>query len=806
MASCPLLVLLDDLHWADPDSLGLLGFLCRRLAGWRLAVVATMRPWPSEAQGVAEALSSQGRATTYGLEPLGRCAAYEVLSEAAGRELSEDERGHALEACAGNPFLLAQSGFALRSRSERSAAPAGRDRRLLVSRFGGLSSDVLRLAQVASVVGTRFRPSLVAAVAKVDQSATEGAVRALVTTGLVRELGDGQVEFVHSLFAKALYDDLPETARDQLHGQVMRALMATGADPALAAAHAREGHLMGDRDAVAVLETAGRAALSVGGIASALVDLRAAVDIAGTNASQPQLLTLADTEVAAGNGERAEALCRRLLAAGPEPLGRAQVLTILARAAIVTGRPDEFGKHFEAAAEAAHEDPALEVAILGEAITTLAVMSDPRQVVTWAERARRVLDDHPGMDRTATDVGWANTASVAGDPTAIRTVLDSLADGRLMAAIAGGPPMLAVWTAVAACPVATITERFAESKQIFDAGWSRAQQVGAPMLITAMGIDYADILCRQGRLEDARRLVRSIEEANSGLVAGLSAITALPKALVALETGDSPGAAAECDLLTGALLQHFPDYYPVQRIWLWKLQAELALGAGRTDEATSRADAIRGLAQQAGVVEPCAVPWADTAMAAYFRAGRLDGVEGLVGHLETVSAAWPCRWPRSVAERGRAGLAEVRMEYHEAEDRHHRAIDLLEEVELPLALVRALLGFGTFLRRTGRPTQARAPLGRAIEKAGVCGATRLQSQALAELHASGGRRGRGRSPELSYQEQRTAALAAQGATNAEIAAALSVSTKTVEHYLTSIFAKLGIRSRHELLKRNITEN
>ena len=67
----PLLVLLDDLHWADPDSLGLLGFLCRRLAGWRLTVVATLRPWPIDAQNLADALTAQGHARSYDLEPLG---------------------------------------------------------------------------------------------------------------------------------------------------------------------------------------------------------------------------------------------------------------------------------------------------------------------------------------------------------------------------------------------------------------------------------------------------------------------------------------------------------------------------------------------------------------------------------------------------------------------------------------------------------------------------------------------------------------------------------------------------------------
>jgi len=548
------------------------------------------------------------------------------------------------------------------------------------------------------------------------------------------------------------------------------------------------------------LEAAGRAALAAGGLESALVELRAAADLAGATAPPSLLVTLADTEVAAGNPERAETLCNLLLAAAPEASVRAQVLSVLGRAALATGRTDQFQKCFQTAAVAAHQDPSLEVAVLGEAVAASSVLSNPRQVLTWAEQARRILDEHPGLDRVATDAAWAVTACLTGDPSGAAAVLDALADGRLVSAIASGPPTLAVWTAVAAYHVAMMVERFAESREPFEAGWARAQKVGAPMLITYMGIGYVDVQCRQGRLAEARQLIGSMEDANAELGSGMSVVARLPKAVVALETGDSAGASAECDLLAGTLLHNYPQYYPFFRIWLSKLRAEMALDAGRTDEAGSGADAMRGLAAEAGIVEPCAVPWADTAVAAYLRAGRLDDVEELIRHLDTVSAGWPCRWPRSVAESGRAGLAEARNDYLGAEKHHHLAISLLEEVDLPLALVRALIGYGIFLRRTGRPAQSRAPLGRAVENAHTCGATRLEDQALVQLRASGGRRGRGRGPELSSQEQRTATLAAQGATNAEIAAALAVSVKTVEHYLSSTYAKLGISSRHELPK------
>ena len=578
----------------------------------------------------------------------------------------------------------------------------------------------------------------------------------------------------------------------------MRALLATGAGPALSAAHARASHLFGDADAITVLEAAGRAALSLGGVNSALVDLRAAAAMAGSNATERLLLTLADTELCAGNIERAELVCNQVISASTEPLVRSHMLAVLGRAALATGRPDQFETRFQAAAEAAHDYPQVELAVLGEAVSAASTFLGPRSVLSWAEQARRVLDVHPGMDRTIIDTGWALAACMNGDPAGVDLVLGYLADGRLVAAMADSPPMLAVWTAVAAHAIAMVTERFAESEQAFGSGWSRAQRAGSPQMIMFVGVSHADPQCRQGRLAEARELVKSLDEALIGFEAAVSAVTSLPKAVLALETGDISGAVAQCELLGGTLLRDFLDYYPIQRIWLWKVQAEVALDAGRTGEATARVDAIRDLAQRAGVAEPCVVPWADTAMSVYVRAGRFDDVENLALHLETVSAGWPCRWPRSVAEMCRAALAEAGKQYEKAEGHHRRAVALLDEVELPLARVRALVNYGVFLRHSGRPARARAPLGRAVEVARACGAARLEAQALAQLHACGGRRGKGQGPELSHQERRTAALAARGATNAEIAAALGVSPKTVEHYLTAIYAKLGVRSRRQL--------
>ena len=113
-SQAPHVLFLDDLHWADPDSLGLLAFLVRRLSDSPLGLVATMRPWPNEATALAEELHGKGQAVIERLAG-GDGSAGQVVARAAGRQLSDAELAPLLDSCAGNPLLLEQAGAGLRA-------------------------------------------------------------------------------------------------------------------------------------------------------------------------------------------------------------------------------------------------------------------------------------------------------------------------------------------------------------------------------------------------------------------------------------------------------------------------------------------------------------------------------------------------------------------------------------------------------------------------------------------------------------------------------------------------------------------
>ncbi len=201
--------------------------------------------------------------------------------------------------------------------------------------------------------------------------------------------------------------------------------------------------------------------------------------------------------------------------------------------------------------------------------------------------------------------------------------------------------------------------------------------------------------------------------------------------------------------------------------------------------------------------DPCVVPWAAHALAAHIGCGQGAAARRVIGWLEDAAGSLPCRWPRIAAATGRAWLAAADGEPARAEAEFGAAMALHDEAELPLARIETMLDYGIMLRRLGQPARARPLLAGALRRSEEAGAGWFAGQAAAELALSGGRRQR--SPagpsRLTPAERRVASLAASGQSNQEIALALWISVNTVETHLRRVFAKLGVRSRRQLMTR-----
>jgi DNA-binding CsgD family transcriptional regulator len=313
------------------------------------------------------------------------------------------------------------------------------------------------------------------------------------------------------------------------------------------------------------------------------------------------------------------------------------------------------------------------------------------------------------------------------------------------------------------------------------------------------------------------------------------ALTELPIALDSLSgaklfAGDFATAAAlvqEGKAITEATGSHPTPYGPVL----------LAACQGREPEASQLIEAsTEGVVRRGEGLGLTAIQWASALL--YNGLGRyedaLAAAQRASGHPhdptrvlpELIEAATRCGMPERAAEalealsdttrasgtdwalgieaRSRALLSENEA----AERRYREAIERLARTGVRMELARAHLLYGEWLRRERRRLDAREQLRRAHELFTEFGMEAFGDRARVELEATGEharKRTADTRDDLTPQEAQISRLAADGATNQEIAAQLFISPSTVDYHLRKAFRKLGVKSRHEL-KRHVLQH
>jgi DNA-binding CsgD family transcriptional regulator len=182
------------------------------------------------------------------------------------------------------------------------------------------------------------------------------------------------------------------------------------------------------------------------------------------------------------------------------------------------------------------------------------------------------------------------------------------------------------------------------------------------------------------------------------------------------------------------------------------------------------------------------------------RAGDEDIARRALVRLETRGEASGTPWALGLVARCRALLAQG----DEAERLFREALGHLARTPVTTDVARTKLLYGEWLRRHGRPSDARSQLQQAHELFAAMGASAFAHRAARELGAAGARPRRrtgGDAARLTAQELRVARLAATGATSKEIGAELFLSPRTIDAHLRSVFSKLAITSRRQL--RNV---
>jgi DNA-binding SARP family transcriptional activator/predicted ATPase len=294
----PLLVVVDDLHWADTGSLGLLAFLAAELRATRLAVLATYRDVEVAAgQPLAETLGALARQPVVermALGGLGEAEVARLVATTIGSRPGERLVRAVHERTEGNPFFVTELLRLLQSEGSLAAddavAAARREipvgvREVLQRRLARLPEQTNAVLLIGAVAGRDFDLDLVEAVTQLEEERALDAVEAAVVAGLVVEDEEavGRYRFAHGLVGETIYEQLSRARRARLHARVGTALL----------------ELHGPDDPEHVLELAQHA--------------WAAVPVTGAEAALPYVLAAADHAMARLAYEQAEQQLRRAL-------------------------------------------------------------------------------------------------------------------------------------------------------------------------------------------------------------------------------------------------------------------------------------------------------------------------------------------------------------------------------------------------------------------------------------------------------------------------------------------------------------
>jgi hypothetical protein len=222
----PVVIVLDDLHWADPASLRLLEFAAQHTWFERLLLVGTYRDVEVESPGHPlrpMMMPLLAKATTVTLTGLGRDEVGALMARTAGREPTTELVDEVHRRTGGNPFFVEQTARLWHSGGSLSTVAPG-VREAVRRRLSLLPSPVVRLLTAAAVLGRTFHRQLLAASAAAPVAEVDRLLDQAVTARLVTVLGAGRFAFAHDLVRETLYESLDEAEARRRHAAVVRAV------------------------------------------------------------------------------------------------------------------------------------------------------------------------------------------------------------------------------------------------------------------------------------------------------------------------------------------------------------------------------------------------------------------------------------------------------------------------------------------------------------------------------------------------------------------------------------------------------
>jgi ATP/maltotriose-dependent transcriptional regulator MalT len=814
----PLLLVLDDFHWADSASVELLGALLRRPPGAAVLIALALRP-RQLSERLSAALAPAQRAAALTRIELGTLSPDETR-ELLGETVAAADAGVLYEQSGGNPFYLEQLTRSLDQAAEASSATdislSGVPSAVVASLAEELSllSDAARLLlEGAAVAGDPFEPELAAAAAATSEARAIDVFDELLRADLVRSTDvPRRFRFRHPLVRRAVYETAAGGWRLGAHERCAEALAARGASAAARAHHVERSARQGDLDAIAVLREAGEAALRLapGSAARWFADaLRLLPETVPPQERTGLLLARAEALTADGHfAEGHEALLEALATLPSEAAAlRVRLTAACARVEHLLGEYEQAQTRLQNALDHLTKPDSPEAATLMIELALVTVLLTNYETAReWAGRALEtasLLDDPPlqaaalGMAALSDAMRGAGADAEGGASDAAATI-DALSDEQL-----AGRLDAAIWLAAAEF----YCDRYPESDGHVERALAIARATGQGELLLFF-------LYLQGRIGYVRGNIAQAAEVMDGAVEAARLLgnrealawSLYNRSAVALASGDLDLALATAEESVGLTRGVHESYVTA---WAGVRLAAVLFESGEPDKA------VEMILGSAGGEELTLIPagWrsycGDLLTQCNVALARISDAEGAAGRAEATASAVQLPMAQAWAARARAAAELHAGDPARAAELARASAAAADEAGAPIeaALARTLVGRA--LARADDRELAVEELRHAAAALDACGALRYRDQAERELGKLGHRSHRRTRPgiadgkgieTLTARELQVAQLVVDRKTNPEIAAQLYLSNKTVESHLRNIFRKLNVASRVELAR------
>jgi DNA-binding CsgD family transcriptional regulator len=811
----PLTLILDDAHWADAGSVELLGAMLRRLPAAPVLIAIAYRPRQLPKRlSIAFARAQRNGTLAHGeLIALTRSEANELLGDVA----ASAERAGLYAESGGNPFYLQQLARALRRESSRPtvrAAVSVSDTEVPQSVIDALAEELALLSETArgvlegaAVAGDPFDPEIAAAAAAVAESVVLEAINELMSLDLLRGTDvPRRFRFRHPLLRRAVYESTPGGWRVAAHGRCANAIAALGGSAVARAHHVENSARRSDPAAIAVLREAGEAAADRAPAQAARwfgAALRLMADSSPPAERRTMLTALAGAQMATGQFADAHSALLQALAC----LAEGEVTLRVALTAACAGLEQLLGRHDDAHSRLVGALATLDDRRSPQAAALLISLAldgcyrerypDSRDWGVRALEVAHILDDPPLMAAASAVTAFAAAFDGAVSEAEVyraeaAELVDSMSDAQLalrldtMAYLSGAEVYL---------------DRFAEAIAHGNRGLAVARKTAQGELLPILIQALATGLLASGRLTEAAELLDgSIEGARVAGNDQTLAWSLLNRAFLGVYMGDFETAAAkgaESMELTAALDDSQVSTYAA--VIMGCLSLEMGDPARAVELFTTSAggDALPRIpggwrANYLGFLTRCRL-----------QLGQREKARLTARYAGDVASSTGLGMARAWADRAAAAVA---LDAGDAEAAAAGALASAAGCDAAGAVVEAAISrvlAGRALALAGNTADAVTEL----EQAAKHGAARARLEAEQELRKLGRttyRRSRPGAGEgvasLTGRELELARLVVDRRTNAEIAATLFLSQKTIETHLRNMFRKIGVTSRVELAR------